>query len=240
MRGILLLALGAGLIWVGLSTAPRSGASDGSQAGENRGHELDDPDTSHGGGEGLVGPARPAFSTELDDLPSEAPGAGVIESPSAAELGTEGAPLMVGERSQDQVLEAAPAVDPNLDQLNDETIVLNLFEGVTFVAARDRVDSGLGGSSIWVGHLHGVPQSQVILVDLDGDLSGTIKWPGNIYAVRPLGGGNHAIDQIDPELLLPLAQPLLRQAPGLSSGEEQADGGGTSEESLPSSQALAV
>ena len=123
-------------------------------------------------------------------------------------------------------------VDPNLDQLNDETIVLNLFEGVTFVAARDQVEAGHDGSLIWVGHLDSVPQSQVILVDQDGDLSGTIKWPGNIYAVRPLGDGQHAIDQIDPELLPPLAQPLLRQTPGLSSGQEQADGGGTGEEKV--------
>jgi hypothetical protein len=131
-------------------------------------------------------------------------------------------------------------VDPNLDQLNDESIVLNLFEGVSFLATRDKTDAGLGGSLIWVGHLHGVPQSQVILVDQDGDLSGTIKWPGNIYAVRPLGNGQHAIDQIDPNLLPPLAQPLLRRAPGPPPGAEQTDGGGTSEESLASAPATLV
>jgi hypothetical protein len=138
----------------------------------------------------------------------------------------------------DFAVQRSRTVDPNLDQLNDETIVLNLFEGVTFVAARDQVEAGNDGALIWVGHLDGVPQSQVILIDQDGDLSGTIKWPGNIYAVRPLGNGQHAIDQIDPALLPPLAQPLLRQAPGLSSGQEQADGGGTGEESLPASQSL--
>ncbi len=168
----------------------------------------------------------------------------VLAWPTSAQETAEGSTPFFGDAPKglanrpDFAVQRSRTVDPNLDQLNDESIVLNLFEDVTFLAVRDKVDSGFGGSSIWVGHLDGVPQSQVILVDVEGDLSGTIKWPGNIYAVRPLGGGQHAIDQIDPELLPPHAQPLLRQAPGLSSGEEQAESEGTSEESLPSSQSI--
>jgi hypothetical protein len=155
------------------------------------------------------------------------------------ELFFEDAPQGLANRP-DFAVQRSRTVDPNLDQLNDETIVLNLFEDVTFVAVRDKADAGLGGSSIWVGHLHGVPQSQVILVDQEGDLSGTIKWPGNIYSVRPLGNGQHAINHIDPELLPPHAQPLLPQTPGRTSGAEQTDGGGTSAESLASAPATPV
>ena len=95
-----------------------------------------------------------------------------------------------------------------LAKLNDESIVLNLFDDVTFLAAQDQVEAGEDGSLIWVGHLDGVPQSQVILVQRDGSLSGTIKWSDNIYAVRPIGDGRHAIDHID--VLISLHRQPLR------------------------------
>jgi len=135
MRGLLLLALGAGLIWLGLSTAPKTGASGGSPTGEIRDielagqdfdaaeHESEDfgaTDGEYGGGEGLVGPARPGASEPLG-----------TETSYPTDPGTEGIPLMVGEstpgpepgapRSVDRdpapVMEPVPEtpVDPPMD-----------------------------------------------------------------------------------------------------------------------------
>ena len=99
MRGILLLALGAGLIWLGLSTAPKTGASDGSPSGGQEldfgGQGLDDPGEAYGDVGDLVGPARPKTSVS-DTLEGSVP-----EDPQADE-----APLMVSESSQEQGLEA--------------------------------------------------------------------------------------------------------------------------------------
>lgn len=136
MRGILLLALGAGLIWLGLSTAPQTGASagapGGASAGESLNREFDDrkfddrkfddrefddrefehPDDGQGGGESLVGPARPANPGSLGSGPAQAPVSDGFEDPGTADLESEGPPSMVGGSAQDQVFSRGEDPDP--------------------------------------------------------------------------------------------------------------------------------
>ena len=91
-----------------------------------------------------------------------------------------------------------------------DQLTLNLFNDLCLVAVRDR-EGGVGGPSAWLGRVEGAPGSQVTLVSLDGSLAGTIDTNGALYSVRDVGGGVHAVLQIDqsqfPQEVPPVAPP---------------------------------
>ncbi|MBF0476456.1 MAG: hypothetical protein HQK59_11595 [Deltaproteobacteria bacterium] len=89
-------------------------------------------------------------------------------------------------------------------------ILLNLFDDVALTAVIDTVSSGRGDQSQVnevVGRIKDVADSSVILVVVDGVISGNITMPGAFYQIRYLGDGIHAVYQIDqsafPQELLP-------------------------------------
>lgn len=131
-------------------------------------------------------------------------------------------------RAADPSVVRGRTVDVDLDLLGGETLHLNLFEDASFVARRDRQSGGLGGTYTWSGHIAGVAHSQVVLVVRDGVLSGTVKWPGNLYTLRNAGGGLLVVEQIDQARLPPHAQPIPVRRPGLekSGGLRDLEGAG--------------
>jgi hypothetical protein len=105
-------------------------------------------------------------------------------------------------------------------------ILIELFDGLTYAAERDRSLSGPRGSLIWRGHLEGVEDGRVTLVALGDVVVGTIRLPHALYKLRYAGGGRHAVEEIDFEALPVEAEPLSEEA--FSGGAPQA-----SEEPLP-------
>ena len=88
-----------------------------------------------------------------------------------------------------------------------QTIALNLFENVNFVAVADHIRHGERGIT-WVGHLRGVDKSNVVLI-LNGDIvSGNISMPMARYHIRFTGNGGHEVQRIDPRLF-PRDEPFV-------------------------------
>lgn len=90
-----------------------------------------------------------------------------------------------------------------------DTLRLNLFSEVTLNARLDRVEDAWPNGYIWVGHLEGVPFSQVSLVVQDGIMAGTVANFDETYAVRYAGNGVHSIIQVDPGGFPPESPPLI-------------------------------
>ena len=89
------------------------------------------------------------------------------------------------------------------------SITLNLFGDVSFPAVRDRMEFRSANRYTWQGHIEGIEHSQVILVNEDGDMAGEIfVRPGEHYQIRPLGGGIHAIYDVDTSAFPPEAEPI--------------------------------
>ncbi|HZX48581.1 MAG TPA: DUF1566 domain-containing protein [Nitrospirota bacterium] len=89
------------------------------------------------------------------------------------------------------------------------SITLNLFNGVSFTAVEDRVEMRSADRYTWYGHIEGIGQSQVILVNEEGDMAGEIfVRPGEKYQVRPIGGGIHSVYDVDTGAFPPEAEPI--------------------------------
>ena len=65
------------------------------------------------------------------------------------------------------------------------TLLLNLFDDVSYEAVLDRVDPTSGGF-VWVGHIAGIDMSTVSLASDDGVMSGLIQTPDATYSVQLL------------------------------------------------------
>uniref|UniRef100_A0ACD5GWI3 M12 family metallo-peptidase n=1 Tax=Desertifilum tharense IPPAS B-1220 TaxID=1781255 RepID=A0ACD5GWI3_9CYAN len=121
-------------------------------------------------------------------------------------------------------------VDVNFTLLPDtggQTLQLNLFDDATFNVILDAVRPSTDNSStVRIGEIEGIPESQVILVN-DGEvISGNISLPdGRFFHIRFVGNNVHAIREIDPAKLpqgdptdtLPGAEPNN----GLSNSEAE-------------------
>ncbi|MBF0496987.1 MAG: hypothetical protein HQK58_10515 [Deltaproteobacteria bacterium] len=111
-------------------------------------------------------------------------------------------------------------------------ILLNLFDDVVLTAVIDGVPSGRDNQSQVkevTGRIKDVADSSVILVVVDGVMSGNITMPGAFYQIRYLGGGIHAVYQIDqsafpPELPPQPVSPSLEKRDGPRDGKATDDG----------------
>jgi hypothetical protein len=102
------------------------------------------------------------------------------------------------------------------------TVELNLFDDVSYVAVRDRIDSTAHGF-VWIGHIRGVELSTVTLATENGVMSGSIQTPDAAYAIRSAGAGLHAILQIDPGAFPPEAEPPPVSLPTAHVGDQALD-----------------
>jgi peptidyl-Asp metalloendopeptidase len=96
---------------------------------------------------------------------------------------------------------------------------LNLFDDVSPVGILDRVEPAVPDGVTWIGRVEGEEPSEVILVVRDCVIAGHIRTRDEIYEVRYLGDGVHAIYQIDPCALPPGAEPVRVEAPAAISGD---------------------
>jgi hypothetical protein len=78
-----------------------------------------------------------------------------------------------------------------------DTLILNLFDDAVYTAILSRIETSQTGSLSWIGYISGMDNSQVILVVLNQNMSGTIALPKAVYRVRFAGEGEHVIEQIN-------------------------------------------
>lgn len=87
-------------------------------------------------------------------------------------------------------------IDYSLLAAAPQTITLNLFDDVKFIAQADQVERTERGVT-WVGKLQGMPNSHVTLIVNDDVVSGNITTPKERYHVRFAGNGVHEVQLID-------------------------------------------
>jgi uncharacterized repeat protein (TIGR01451 family) len=109
-------------------------------------------------------------------------------------------------RSRSMTVELGYLGDPGPDLSKAgvrDTVTLNLFDDVVLVATLDRLEpNATGGGYAWMGQVEGEPYSLVILVVVDGQMTGNVESNQGLYQIRPAGDGLHVVREIDREALL--------------------------------------
>ena len=78
-----------------------------------------------------------------------------------------------------------------------DQLTLNLFPDVCVTAVRDRATDLGRGQVQWEGHVPGgSPGTATVIVD-DGLMVGTIRIARDVYEIRYLGDGVHAVTDVD-------------------------------------------
>ena len=88
-----------------------------------------------------------------------------------------------------------------------ETIALNLFEDVSMVAVRDRVERRSADRFSWFGRAKGA--GSVIFAVEGGAVAGNVRIGRELYQLRPVAGEVHVVRQIDPRAF-PAEDPPVR------------------------------
>lgn len=120
--------------------------------------------------------------------------------------------------SQDAVVATASStidariVGVALDRFADERLVIDLFDGQSLSARRQRSETLPDGSLTWSGTVEGEPLSAVTFVRAGGLVQGSMRTAAGTFSLEPLAGGsNHVLRQVDssqsPSELVPLVPP---------------------------------
>jgi hypothetical protein len=107
----------------------------------------------------------------------------------------------------------------NLDRLKGdrfpegaESILLNLFDGISYKVDRERLEKRSSTRYTWFGRVAGAAISQVVLVVEDGNMTGNILADGDLYQIRPVQDDVHIVRAIDqtgfPEEAPPIPVPI--------------------------------
>ncbi|MGR9044310.1 MAG: M12 family metallo-peptidase [Gammaproteobacteria bacterium] len=89
-------------------------------------------------------------------------------------------------------------VKVNADLLWSDALTLNLFDDVVVTVVRDRLVDKVKGSTTWIGHVEGEPDSEVFLTVRGRNMSGTVRIGADLYEIDRGAGGLHEITKIDP------------------------------------------
>jgi len=110
----------------------------------------------------------------------------------------------------------------------NDSFDVELFDGKTITVIRDAEEPAPGGY-VWKGHVEGQPDSFAIFSVVEDAVSGNITLlSGELYRIRSLGMGVHALQEMDPAGL-PEAESVEPKPEelGPSNMEKMADTGGT-------------
>ena len=87
-------------------------------------------------------------------------------------------------------------------------IILIFFDDVFFTAVKDGIELRSENRYTWYGHIEGMAHSQVIIVVEDGSMAGDVRVSSDLYEIRPIGEGIHAIYEIDQSAFPQDAEPI--------------------------------
>jgi hypothetical protein len=108
-----------------------------------------------------------------------------------------------------------------------ESIILNLFDDLSLVAVKDRLERRSDTIYTWFGSIEGGRHSSAIIVVADASVAANITVDGQMYQVRDLGDGIHAIREIDQSMFPDESPPIevaLPPGPPLDPGFQGDDG----------------
>ena len=145
-------------------------------------------------------------------------------------------PLQMGMAISDPTIVRSRWVRVDFDLLRGDSlsegassIVLNLFDDISFQTIKDRFERRSSTGYTWFGRIAGTSISQVILTVEDDVLAGNILADGELYQVRAVHEGIHAIRRIDqsqfPEEAPPIPVPIPSDKTEAFSPLPQADDG---------------
>ncbi|MGJ0516468.1 MAG: M12 family metallo-peptidase [Methylomicrobium sp.] len=89
-------------------------------------------------------------------------------------------------------------VNVHAEFLDLDRLTLNLFDDVVVTAVRDRLIDNVQGSTTWIGHVEGEPDSEVFLTVRGATMSGNVQIGARTYEIEPKGHHLHDITQVDP------------------------------------------
>jgi peptidyl-Asp metalloendopeptidase len=140
--------------------------------------------------------------------------------------------IALDKQATDPIIFRSRFVMINLDMMNypdgtpqNETaranrIALNLFEDVALNAVLERWENRSTTSFNWIGHIEGVPRSQVTLVVEDGVMVGNIRAAGSYFQIRYVGAGLHMVQQVNESRFPPEGEPIPVYLPALQTAPE--------------------
>jgi hypothetical protein len=88
------------------------------------------------------------------------------------------------------------SLDPS--GLTGERIRLELFDGETVEAVRERLEDRGAGAFTWVGLVRGDDTSAVVLSVVRDSLSASVRLASAQYRIRPIGAGLHRLEELAP------------------------------------------
>lgn len=149
----------------------------------------------------LVGLAWPLWPTAIVDASPLPDGTGLFTDAGVQPDGGESKPYIARTRLVNvnfEMLNASMDAMPGSTSGGVGTVRLNLFEDADFMAVIDRVEEKPDIGFTWVGHVEGYEMSDVVLTVSGGDLMmGVVTVEDKNYQVKYVGGGLHAINEID-------------------------------------------
>jgi hypothetical protein len=90
-----------------------------------------------------------------------------------------------------------------------DSIILNIFDDVSFSSIKDRLERRSEKSYTWFGHTEGREYSHAILTVESNAMAGSITFEKKTYQIQELGDGIHAIYEIDPSVFPEDAPPIV-------------------------------
>lgn len=159
----------------------------------------------------ILSGAGVSYAQESRDLFQPATAAGLKDMPEKKK--TKHEPTVV--RSRLVTIDLGLVMDDSLPK-GDETITLNLFDDVNFIAVKDRLQVNSPTQHVWYGRVKGVSGSQIIMVVDKGQMAGNINLLGIKYQIRPVDGGVHSVREIDPSRFPSELPPVPVKLPGTS------------------------
>lgn len=208
----LVIALFAGLSWLGLELYRRLRRSGKSQPGRRSGYYA----VFAGGVLGVLvamlaaGPWKAFLYDKITVLPPTAVGPPPSAYPLANDLFTDPDP---------QFADRKPEMPPgalvsranrtrhagiNFDALSADSLALNLFDDESLlIAVRTREVRDMQGGSVWVGQIEDHEGSEVILASKGRALAGTVSVDGRLFEIAYVNGNTHAVREIDVSQLPP-------------------------------------
>lgn len=159
----------------------------------------------------LMGICSPIFTFAVQGVPGEEPDEGCnlfFETLSTASQFTARQEQLFNIYQSDLTTAELRLVEVDFSLLTSaDSINFNLFPGEVELMRTDRIETRAEDDYSWFGSFS-LTQSHAILVVKGNNIVGTIHSGENMYRVRPLGNGLHAIIRVDNSAFLPEGQPL--------------------------------
>jgi hypothetical protein len=104
------------------------------------------------------------------------------------------------------------------------SVTLNLFADVVVTAEKQRFEQRTAGDFTWVGSVADSFGSSIILTVVEGTLTGSVLYDGNLYRIRPTRAGNYEISEVDGRSFASDHGPQLQEVPPGHRELQESDG----------------